>query len=48
MNKHLSGNNIYVASKHRLETEFGIRHFAGVVFYDSTGTKGKAQVKLAR
>lgn len=42
MNKHHSGNNIYVASKHRLETVFGIRHFAGVVYYDSTGTEGRA------
>lgn len=39
MNKIHSGNKIYVASKHRLETVFGIRHFAGVVYYDSTGTK---------
>lgn len=46
MNKHHSGNKIYVASKHRLETVFGIRHFAGVVYYDSTGTKSKAQVKV--
>lgn len=37
MNNHHSGNKIYVASKHRLETVFGIRHFAGVVYYDSTG-----------
>lgn len=45
MNNHHSGNKIYVASKHRLETVFGIRHFAGVVYYDSTGTKSKVQVK---
>lgn len=47
MNKHHSGNKIYVASKHRLETMFGIRHFAGVVYYDSTGTKSKVQVKTS-
>lgn len=47
MNKHHSGNKIYVASKHRLETVFGIRHFAGVVYYDCTGTKSNVEVKLA-
>ncbi|CAK6952096.1 unconventional myosin-VIIb-like [Scomber scombrus] len=37
MNKQHRGNKIYVASKSEYETDFGIRHYAGEVHYDSTG-----------
>lgn len=39
MNQQHSGNKAYIASKSEYDTEFGIRHFAGVVDYDSNGTK---------
>lgn len=42
MNQHHSGNKTYVASKHERDTDFGIHHFAGVVYYDSKGTKAKS------
>lgn len=41
MNQHHTGNRNYVASKREGDTDFGIRHFAGEVFYDSRGTKAK-------
>ncbi|XP_034744582.1 unconventional myosin-VIIb-like isoform X2 [Etheostoma cragini] len=30
-------NKTYIASKNEYDTDFGIRHFAGVVYYDSRG-----------
>lgn len=41
MNQHHAGNRNYVASKREGDTDFGIRHFAGEVFYDSRGAKAK-------
>lgn len=29
---------IYLPPKNNYETQFGVQHFAGVVYYDSTGT----------
>lgn len=29
---------VYIPPKHSYETQFGIQHFAGVVYYDATGT----------
>uniref|UniRef100_A0AAQ4PVW2 Myosin VIIBb n=1 Tax=Gasterosteus aculeatus aculeatus TaxID=481459 RepID=A0AAQ4PVW2_GASAC len=37
MNQQHSGNKTYIASKSEHHTDFGIRHFAGVVHYDSKG-----------
>ncbi|XP_044074657.1 unconventional myosin-VIIb-like [Siniperca chuatsi] len=37
MNKQHRGNETYIASKSEHDTDFGIRHFAGVVCYDSKG-----------
>ncbi|XP_040028053.2 unconventional myosin-VIIa [Gasterosteus aculeatus] len=37
MNQQHSGNKSYIASKSEHHTDFGIRHFAGVVHYDSKG-----------
>lgn len=42
MNQHHGGNKIYIASQHEQDTDFGIHHFAGVVYYDSKGTKAKS------
>lgn len=41
MNQHHAGNRNYVASKREADTDFGIRHFAGEVFYDSRGAEAK-------
>lgn len=38
---------VYVPPKNSYETQFGIQHFAGVVYYDATGTF-KASSLLAR
>ncbi|XP_071399121.1 unconventional myosin-VIIb-like [Centroberyx affinis] len=35
MNQQHRKNNSYIASKSERDTDFGIRHFAGVVYYDS-------------
>ncbi|XP_023277674.1 unconventional myosin-VIIa-like [Seriola lalandi dorsalis] len=37
MNQQHSGNKTYIASKSEYDTSFGIQHYAGVVYYDSTG-----------
>ncbi|XP_054452712.1 unconventional myosin-VIIa-like [Anoplopoma fimbria] len=37
MNQQHRGNKTYIASKSEHDTDFGIRHFAGVVYYDSKG-----------
>ncbi|XP_041658240.1 unconventional myosin-VIIa-like [Cheilinus undulatus] len=37
MNQQHSKNNTYIASKSQHDTDFGIHHFAGVVYYDSNG-----------
>ncbi|TWW72912.1 Unconventional myosin-VIIb [Takifugu flavidus] len=37
MNQHHTGNRNYVASSREGDTDFGIRHFAGVVYYESRG-----------
>ncbi|XP_039999659.1 unconventional myosin-VIIa-like, partial [Xiphias gladius] len=37
MNQQHSGNKTYIASKSEYDTNFGIQHFAGVVYYDSKG-----------
>ncbi|AWP04504.1 putative unconventional myosin-VIIa-like [Scophthalmus maximus] len=37
MNQQHSGNKTYIASKTEYDTHFGIKHFAGVVSYDSQG-----------
>lgn len=29
---------IYLPPKNNYETQFGVQHFAGVVYYDATGT----------
>lgn len=47
MNQHHSRNKLYIASKHKQETVFGVKHFAGVVYYDSKGTKTKVQPEAA-
>lgn len=39
MNQENKGNKYYIASKSEYDTYFGIYHFAGVVYYDSTGTQ---------
>lgn len=39
MNGENKENKIYIASKTDYDTNFGIKHFAGVVYYDSTGTQ---------
>ncbi len=39
MNQQHSGNKTYIASKSEHDPDFGIKHFAGVVYYDSKGTK---------
>lgn len=41
MNQHHAANRNYVASKREGDTDFGIHHFAGAVFYDSRGTTAK-------
>lgn len=38
MNQHHSEDKTYVTSKSERDTEFGIHHFAGVVYYDIEGT----------
>jgi hypothetical protein len=38
VNKQHGKGDIYMAPKNDHEKQFGIRHFAGVVFYDSQGT----------
>lgn len=45
MNQQHSGNKSYIASKSEHHTDFGIRHFAGVVHYDSKGTTAKCKKK---
>ncbi|XP_031721181.1 unconventional myosin-VIIb-like isoform X1 [Anarrhichthys ocellatus] len=37
MNQQHRGNKTYIASRSEHDTDFGIRHFAGVVYYDSEG-----------
>lgn len=37
MNHQHSGSNVYIPSKSEHDTDFGICHFAGVVYYDSKG-----------
>ncbi|XP_074506568.1 unconventional myosin-VIIb-like isoform X1 [Sebastes fasciatus] len=37
MNQQHKGNKRYIGSRSERDTDFGIRHFAGVVHYDSTG-----------
>nr|XP_020504807.1 unconventional myosin-VIIa-like isoform X1 [Labrus bergylta] len=37
MNQQHNGNKNYIASKSQHNTDFGIRHFAGVVYYESEG-----------
>ena len=37
MNKQHTGNKSYVSSKNEHDSRFGIKHFAGVVFYDTNG-----------
>lgn len=37
MNQHHTGNRNYVASRREGDADFGIRHFAGVVYYESRG-----------
>ncbi|XP_061696486.1 unconventional myosin-VIIa-like isoform X2 [Syngnathoides biaculeatus] len=37
MNRQHRGDEAYVPSKGERDTDFGIRHFAGVVYYDSRG-----------
>ncbi|XP_040911103.1 unconventional myosin-VIIa-like [Toxotes jaculatrix] len=37
MNQQHSGNKTYIASKSEYDTNFGIQHFAGLVYYDSKG-----------
>ncbi|KAM6918322.1 unconventional myosin-VIIb-like [Xenentodon cancila] len=37
MNKHHGGNQTYIASRSQHETEFGICHYAGVVYYNTNG-----------
>lgn len=41
MNQHHSRNRNYVPPEREGDIDFGIRHFAGAVFYDSRGTKAK-------
>lgn len=37
---HVHGKgDIYMPPKNNHDTQFGIRHFAGVVYYDSKGNK---------
>ena len=38
MNQQHKGNKTYVATKSEHDTNFGIQHFAGVVYYESKGT----------
>lgn len=42
MNKQHKKNKSYIASRSEHDTYFGIHHFAGVVYYDSKGTKAKS------
>lgn len=37
MNSHYKGNKIYVNSKSAHDAQFGIKHFAGLVYYDTNG-----------
>ncbi|CAJ1071655.1 unconventional myosin-VIIa-like [Xyrichtys novacula] len=37
MNQQHTGNKSYISSKGQYDTDFGIRHFAGMVLYDSKG-----------
>uniref|UniRef100_A0A3Q3GNF1 Unconventional myosin-VIIa-like n=1 Tax=Labrus bergylta TaxID=56723 RepID=A0A3Q3GNF1_9LABR len=37
MNQHHGKGGIYIPPKNNYETQFGVQHFAGVVYYDSTG-----------
>lgn len=38
---HVHGKgDIYLPPKNNHDTQFGIRHFAGVVYYDSKGNTG--------
>ncbi|XP_071348422.1 unconventional myosin-VIIa-like isoform X2 [Trachinotus anak] len=37
MNQQHTGNTTYIASKSEYDTNFGIQHYAGVVYYDSRG-----------
>lgn len=38
MNQVHGKSGIYIPPKNNYETQFGIQHFAGVVYYDSIGT----------
>lgn len=38
MNQYHEKGGIYLPPKNNYETQFGIEHFAGKVFYDSQGT----------
>ncbi|XP_041647355.1 unconventional myosin-VIIa [Cheilinus undulatus] len=37
MNQHHGKGGIYIPPKNNYETQFGVQHFAGVVYYDSKG-----------
>lgn len=38
VNQHHGKGDIYIPPKNNHETNFGIMHFAGVVYYDSKGS----------
>lgn len=40
LNQNHGKGGIYIPPKNNYETQFGVRHFAGVVHYDSKGTFG--------
>lgn len=40
MNQVHGKGNIYMSPKNNHDTQFGIRHFAGVVYYDTKGNTG--------
>ena len=37
LNQNHGKSNVYVPPKNNHETQFGINHFAGIVYYDSKG-----------
>ena len=39
MNQQHQKRKTYLASKSEYDTDFGIRHYAGVVYYDTNGTE---------
>ncbi len=47
INREQRGNKAYIPPKNEYDMDFGIHHFAGVVHYESKGTKVQTKAKAA-